>query len=79
MTSEKNSDPKDVELESLIAGRIRKMGEHIHVQVKGGVVHLSGATNDFEEKQEITILVQGIGGVHRVVNDIHVAYVSDKY
>jgi hypothetical protein len=77
MINETHSDPKDVELASVITSRIRQMGEHIHVQVKDGVVHLSGTANEYEGKREIMVLVQGIGGVHKVVNNIRVARVSD--
>ncbi len=77
MAHETHSNSSDVELESVINNRIRQMGEHIHVQAKGGVVHLSGTTNEFEGKREIMTLVQGIGGVHEVVNNIRVARVSD--
>jgi len=77
MANELDSDPKDVELESVIISRIRQMGEHMHAQVKDGVVHLSGVANEFETKREIMTLVQGIGGVHEVVNNIRVARVSD--
>jgi hypothetical protein len=77
MVNESNSNPKDVELEALIIGRIRQMGEHLQAQVKSGVVHLSGTANEYETKREIMTLVQGIGGVHEVVNNIRVARVSD--
>ncbi len=77
MASELHSNPNDVELESLILNRIRQMGEHMHAQVKDGVVHLSGTANEFETKREIMTLVQGIGGVHEVVNNIRVTRVSD--
>ncbi len=77
MAHETHSNSNDVELESVINSRIRQMGEHIHVQAKDGVVHLSGTTNEFEGKREITTLVQGIGGVHEVVNNIRVARTSD--
>jgi osmotically-inducible protein OsmY len=77
MDNETHSDPKDAELASVITNQIRQMGDHIHVQAKGGVVHLSGTTNEFEGKREIMTLVQGIGGVHSVVNNIRVARVND--
>jgi len=72
-----HSNPKDVELEALITSRIRQMGEHIHVQIIDGVVHLTGTVNEFATKREIMTLVQGIGGVHEVSNHILVARVSD--
>ncbi len=77
MTTELHSDPKDVELEGIIISRIRQMGEHMHAQIKDGVVHLSGTVNEFETKRSIMTLVQGIGGVHEVSNNIRVARVSD--
>jgi hypothetical protein len=77
MINETHSDPKDSELASVISSRIRQMGEHIHVQVKGGVVHLSGTTNEYEDKRGIMTLVQGMGGVHQVVNNIRVAQVGE--
>lgn len=77
MDNELHSDPKDVELEAVIISRIRQMGEHMHAEVKDGVVHLSGTANEFETKREIMTLVQGIGGVHEVVNNIRVARGSD--
>jgi osmotically-inducible protein OsmY len=77
MINETHSDPKDAELASVITSRIRQMGEHIHVQVKGGVVHLSGTTNEYEDKRGIMTAVQGIGGVHQVVNNIRVALVGE--
>ena len=77
MTYQLHSNPKDVELEALILSRIRQMGEHMHVQIKEGVVHLSGTVNEFETKREIMTLVQGIGGVREVLNNIRVARVSD--
>ncbi len=77
MTNELHSNPKDVELEALIISRIRQMGEHMHAEIKGGVVHLSGTVNEFETKREIMTLVQGIGGVHEVSNNIRVVRVSD--
>ncbi len=79
MAHETHSNSNDVELESLITSRIRQMGEHMHVQVKDGVVHLSGTNNDYEDKRAITTLVQGIGGVHQVINNIRVAHVNDRY
>jgi len=75
---ELHSDAKDVELEAVIINRIRQMGEHMHAQAKDGVVHLSGTANEFETKRSITTLVQGIGGVHEVVNNIRVADVRDE-
>jgi osmotically-inducible protein OsmY len=77
MTAELHSNPKDAELEAVIISRIRQMGEHMHAQLKDGVVHLSGTVNEFETKREIMTLVQGIGGVHEVSNNIRVARVSD--
>jgi len=77
MTNELSSNPKDVELESIIISRIRQMGEHMHAQSKDGVVHLSGTVNEFETKREIMTMVQGIGGVREVSNNIRVARVSD--
>jgi len=77
MANEVNSNPKDVELEGVIISRIRQMGEHMHAEIKNGVVHLSGSVNEFETKREIMTLVQGIGGVHEVSNNIRVARVSD--
>ena len=77
MADEINSNPKEVELEALIVSRIRQMGEHMHAQIKDGVVHLSGTVNEFEAKREIMTLVQSIAGVHEVSNNIRVARVSD--
>ena len=77
MADEINSNPKEVELEALIVSRIRQMGEHMHAQIKDGVVHLSGNVNEFEAKREIMTLVQSIAGVHEVSNNIRVARFSD--
>ncbi len=74
---ETKSDPKDVELEALIIRHIREMGSHIHVQVKAGVVSLTGTANEFETKRAITTMVHEIAGVLKVVNNIRVARVSD--
>ena len=66
------SDPKDVELESDITRRIREMGSHIHVTVRGGVASLTGSTDDFETKRSISEIVKGTHGVRKVTNNIKV-------
>jgi osmotically-inducible protein OsmY len=77
MTTGNHNDPKDVQLEALIQSRIRQMGTELHVQVKEGLVTLSGIADDFKTKREIDTLVEGIGGVREVVNKIVVASVTD--
>jgi len=77
MASYGASDPKDVELESLIIRRIREMGDDIHVSVKGGHVTLTGAVDDFETKRDLDEAVREIGGVQKVTNNIRVARIAD--
>jgi osmotically-inducible protein OsmY len=71
------SDPKDVELESLIVRRIREMGADIHVQVKGGRLSLSGIADDYGTKRDIETAVKEIGGVRQVIDNIRVAPIAD--
>jgi len=71
-------NPEEVQLEAVIINRIRQMGEHMHAEVKEGVVHLSGTTNEFETKRAVTTLVQGMGGVREVINNIRVTEVRDE-
>jgi osmotically-inducible protein OsmY len=71
------SDPKDVELESLILRRIREMGDDIHVSVKGGYVTLTGAVDEFEVKRDVEEAVKEISGVQKVTNNIRVAPIAD--
>ncbi len=78
MTSPLNTNPEDVQLEAVIINRIRQMGEHMHAEAKDGLVHLSGVANEFETKRAITTLVQGIGGVREVINNIRVTEVRDE-
>lgn len=71
------SDPKDVELESLIVRRIREMGEDIHVSVKGGHVTLTGAVDEFAVKRDLEEAVKEIGGVLSITNNVRVARIAD--
>lgn len=71
------TDPKDVEMESLITRRIREMGADIHVQVRSGHVTLSGIADDYEVKRDIDVVVKEIGGVHKLTNNIRVAPIAD--
>ena len=73
MSDAHGSDPKDVELESLIHRRIREMGSDIRVSVKGGHVTLTGQAEDYEAKRDIDYVVKEIGGVREVTNQIRVA------
>lgn len=66
------SNPRDVELGSLITRRIRNKMGSTHVAVKDGQVTLSGTTGDFETKREILEEVREIGGVHGVTHHIEV-------
>jgi osmotically-inducible protein OsmY len=77
MPTESTSNPKDVQLESLIQGRIRQMGTNIHVLVKGGQVTLTGTADDYKTKREIDTLVKGIGGVDELINKLLVASITD--
>jgi len=77
MTIESKSDPKEVELEGLIYRRIRETGADIHVHVTEGRISLSGIANDFETKRNIMAVVQEIGGVNEVTNNIRVAPFAD--
>lgn len=73
------SDPRDVEMESLIHERLSGMGRHLHATVREGVVTLTGAADDLEEKREIETAVRMIGGVRRVIDEIRIASVEDKF
>ncbi len=75
---ELHSNLKDVELESLIINRIRQMGVHMEAHAKDGAVQLSGIANEYGIKREITTLVQGLGGVREVINNIRVTEVRDE-
>jgi osmotically-inducible protein OsmY len=77
MTTESPSDPQGVQLEALIHSRIRQMGTDIHVQVKEGLVTLTGTADDYKTKREIDVLVRGIGGVSDLVNKLVVASITD--
>lgn len=71
------SDPKDVEMESLITRRVREMGDEIHVSVKGGHVTLNGVVDEFSVKRDIDGIVKEIGGVQKITNNIRVARIAD--
>ena len=73
MPNEAHSDPKDVELESLIYRRVSQMGLNIHVRVKAGQVSLSGTADDYETRRNIEMAVKEVGGVQKVINQIIVA------
>lgn len=73
------SDPKDVEMELLIHGRLSGMGRHLHATVKGGVVTLTGAADDLEEKRDMETAVKMIGGVKQVINEVRVASIEDPF
>lgn len=73
------SDPRDVEMESLIHERLRGMGRHLHAAVNGGNVTLTGAADDLEEKRDIETAVKMIGGVRQLTNEIRVASVEDPF
>jgi osmotically-inducible protein OsmY len=79
MVFEADSDPRDVEMETLIHERIQGRGRHLRVQVKDGVVTLSGSAQDYEEKREIETAVKMIGNVHRVINEILVVSIEDPF
>ncbi|HET9870675.1 MAG TPA: BON domain-containing protein [bacterium] len=70
------SDPKDVELESLIARRIRPFCSNVHVSAKGGHVTISGLVEDFEDKRSAYHAALEVAGVHDVTNNIRVAATS---
>jgi hypothetical protein len=65
-------DPKDIDLEEDICWAIKDIGEHIHVVVKDGDVHLSGDMDDSRTKKAIEEAVQRVPGVRYVVNHIRV-------
>jgi|GEM_PF-990833 osmotically-inducible protein OsmY len=80
MVFEAHSDPRDVEMETLIHERIQGMGgRHLRVQVKDGVVTLSGSTGDYEDKRQIETAVKMIGNVHQVINQIMVVSIEDPF
>lgn len=72
MVNKWKSDPKDVELESLVARRIRDKLDNLHVTAKGGHVILSGTADEFEIKREVVEMVREIGGVREVTDNIKV-------
>lgn len=76
MTSPYASDPKDVELEAVVARRIRSFCSNVHVSVRGGHVTLSGVVEDYGDKRDASNVVRQIAGVHDVTNDIRVAETS---
>jgi hypothetical protein len=71
------SDPKEVELESVIHREIRGLGMGIHVAVKGNHITLSGTADDFETKRQIVSVVRGMAGVREITANIHVARIAD--
>ena len=71
------TDPKDVELETLIIRRIKGKGANIRVAVNGGQVTLSGMVDDYYTKRDIDSEVKGIGGVHILRSHIRVARIAD--
>ena len=73
-----HSNLEEVQLEAVIINCIRQMGEHMHAEAKDGAVYLSGITNEYETKRNITTLVEGMGGVREVINNIRVTEVRDE-
>ncbi len=74
-----HSDPKDVELESVISREIGKMGTHLHVQVANGIVTITGSAEDFEEKRRIDTVVKEFAGKQQVINKIRVISTEDSF
>ena len=77
MTIQWTSDPKDVELESMISRAIRNLGVGIHISVRGSHVTVSGTADDFETKRDIMAIVKDMSGMREVTNNIRVARVAD--
>ncbi len=73
MNSPYASDPKDVELEAVVAREIRPFCSNAHVSARGGHVTLSGTAEDFEDKRAAFSAAQHVAGVHDVTNNIRVA------
>ena len=73
------SEPKDVELESLISREIGSMGNHLHVRVLDGVVTINGSAEDFEDKRRIDVAVRALAGKQQVINKIRVISTEDSF
>ncbi|HVM32074.1 MAG TPA: BON domain-containing protein [bacterium] len=70
------SDPKDVELEAVIAREIRPFCSNLHVSARGGHVILSGLVEDYEDKRSAMSAAQHVAGVHDITNNLRVARTS---
>jgi hypothetical protein len=76
MNSPYASDPKDVELESIVAREIGPFCSNVHVSAKGGHVTISGSVEDYEDKRAAYSAARQVAGVHEVTNNIRVAATS---
>jgi osmotically-inducible protein OsmY len=74
-----HKDPQEVELETHISREIGGMGLHLHVEVKAGVVTLTGSTEDFQNKRQIDALVKQLAGDHKVSNQIRVISTGETF
>jgi hypothetical protein len=65
------------QLAEILAARLRDSGRLQHytvdVLVQGGVVELRGSVADQPQREEVLRLVQGVPGVERVVDRLHLA------
>jgi len=73
MANQWTSDPKDVELEAVIAREVRGLCPNIRVSVRGGHATLSGTVEDFGDKRDVSNAVRDVAGVREVTNNIRVA------
>jgi hypothetical protein len=73
MNSPYASDPKDVELEAVVAREVRPFCANAHVSVRGGHVTLSGVAQDYDDKRDALNAARHVAGVHEVTNYIRVA------
>jgi osmotically-inducible protein OsmY len=79
MINSTDSDPKDVELESVVSREIGGMGTHLHVKAANGIVTITGSAEDFEEKRRIDSVVRSLTGQQQVINKIRVISTESSF